>query len=42
MPSTPFLVRSQADNARIVTGPGEAGLTLNFGLAKRVFAKFAF
>jgi len=40
-PEHPFLVCSPAPNVRVVTGLGEADLTLSFGLAKRVLGEMA-
>jgi FAD dependent oxidoreductase TIGR03364 len=40
-PEHPFLVCSPAHNVRVVTGLGEADLTLSFGLAKRVMSEIA-
>src|SRR5450432_256615 len=40
-PEHPFLVCSPAENVRIVTGLGEAELTLSFGLAKQVLSEMA-
>ena len=40
-PEHPFLVCSPAHNVRVVTGLGEADLTLSFGLARRVLGEMA-
>jgi hypothetical protein len=40
-PEHPFLVCSPTHNVRVVTGLGEADLTLSFGLAKRVLGEMA-